>query len=627
MESILNFKRNRVIIILILVLSIVASGIFNPLKKTMIFTFDTCIVLIIYNELLYIINKYIFINGLKEINKLKKLLIYYLIVTVFLNLFIYTFLVKENTIYFWDSSAYWSVSLQVQQSKENGLIKFIKWLYISILNDEYTIVIPTIITAFMKIFGNTFMGFALSVLNGFIIPFYVLISTFIYSLFNDNIEKDFNFTRLIFITFCVFCIPLTLHPMLSGYFDSFGLLLAVFPIIIIYKKRINNINLKEAIYISIINVLILISRRWYGFFIVSWYLSLCIFILLRYLFNKEFNNKDLINSIKNIAVITVTDLLILIVFFRKFLIRTVFNNYSDIYSGWKFGGLYYSFKELAKYLGVFIIIIIIVGLIIILVKDTKKYSYIEIELISLIQIFLAIIIFTRIQSLDQHHYYIITTSVIFIFVLGICKILNLANNNYNKRLIVIILSILIYGNITYSFINPFSYGNFIFSNRVKLPEKRTDIVQIQKLSSYLEEISDNSKIYVVSSSKIFNDDILRKLYMPYIINNLPNMTITHHVDKRDGFPKEFFEADVVIVADPLQYHLNPKDQEVIKILGENVLEGKLKNLRFMKNFEIDDGVNIKVYKKELSFTNEEIENIENEFKKVYPIDKYDYFYK
>jgi hypothetical protein len=59
-------------------------------------------------------------------------------------------------------------------------------------------------------------------------------------------------------------------------------------------------------------------------------------------------------------------------------------------------------------------------------------------------------------------------------------------------------------------------GNILYSNEFYQPKIRTDIAQLQLLDNDLKSMSDSSgsHIYVVASSTILNDDILRKLYLP-----------------------------------------------------------------------------------------------------------------
>ncbi|MGG1943141.1 hypothetical protein ABFY57_26035 [Paenibacillus polymyxa] len=143
---------------------------------------------------------------------------------------------------------------------------------------------------------------------------------------------------------------------------------------------------------------------------------------------------------------------------------------------------------------------------------------------------------------------------------------------------------------------------------------------MKQMTADLKEISsEHHKVYVLSSSGILNDDILRQIEMPDNSNALPFMNLTHHVDLRDGFPVSFFESDYVVIALPTQYHLGESGQKVVGILAEEVMNGSLKNnFKPLKSYTLDNNVESIVLKKTSSITKEKVELIRSQFRKIYP---------
>ncbi len=94
------------------------------------------------------------------------------------------------------------------------------------------------------------------------------------------------------------------------------------------------------------------------------------------------------------------------------------------------------------------------------------------------------------------------------------------------------------------------------------PLVRGDIRAINDLLITLDHLiqSKNDLIYVLSSSYTLNEDIL------IMASRMNHMTVhnhflpVYHVDKRDGFPHQFFDAKYVVLGEPIQYHLRPSDQ-------------------------------------------------------------------
>jgi hypothetical protein len=91
------------------------------------------------------------------------------------------------------------------------------------------------------------------------------------------------------------------------------------------------------------------------------------------------------------------------------------------------------------------------------------------------------------------------------------------------------------------------------------------------------------------------------------------------VDKRDGFPDTFYTADIVIVADPVQYHLDPAEQQIVGILAESILAGKAgDSLKEVAAFALDGGVTAHVYAKQKPYTHAFLNEIDSRMKMAYP---------
>ena len=155
------------------------------------------------------------------------------------------------------------------------------------------------------------------------------------------------------------------------------------------------------------------------------------------------------------------------------------------------------------------------------------------------------------------------------------------------------------------------------------PLVRRDIGVFHDLLITLDHLiqSKNDLIYVLSSSVTLNEDILinasRMNHMTIHKHILP----VYHVDKRDGFPHHFFDAKYVVMGEPIQYHLNPNDQRVIGILGDQILHQKdigLSYERLPYEFSLDNNVRVSIYEKKYPVRGSDIEDLSKLFISYYP---------
>lgn len=130
-------------------------------------------------------------------------------------------------------------------------------------------------------------------------------------------------------------------------------------------------------------------------------------------------------------------------------------------------------------------------------------------------------------------------------------------------------------------------------------------------------------VYTVASSVVLNDDILRNACVSLGKSSelCGSILSASHVDKRDGFPQQFLPSELVIVAEPIQYHLRPEDQRVVGILADQILNqrGIGKSYRKLPYVVVlSENVRVFVYEKIHPFGKSDLENLSKLFIERYP---------
>ncbi|WP_217560478.1 hypothetical protein [Paenibacillus sp. GbtcB18] len=551
-------------------------------------------------------------------NKLTNL---FFILSLVSNLLVFSFVQREKFIYFWDFSAYWNSTILFSDLYFNNFTQAVKQVYISILNDDYNVVPILPIMFIFKLSGGSYESFVLSILNLYILPFIILFTLFMIKAFNIGSHKGHIF---LLMGICFF--PALLSPLLSGYLDSIGLLFIGLLLVILYNKKQEELSLKDILLLSFLLIALALSRRWYSYWVVGFFSAIFIAEVLKLLFIKTYLFKNFIRTISKFFYVGIFCVLILAVFFNGFLVRTISNNYSYAYSAYKLGGVMEIFEGLIRYHGFFYFILILIGF----VFGVTNHKFRYISTVLGIQAVVVFILFTRVQSFAIHHYYLFTATFLFFFCLGCYFIVNLLKQSTIKSILAVIILGLVYLNFSNAFISSSNSGkllgkaSIIYGNYKLYPRVRDDIPQLTDLTRYLNELTVNTskRVYVLSSSGILNDDIIRKLEMPEKLDALPSMFVTHHVDKRDGFPEEIFESEYLVVADPIQYHLRPEDQQVIGIISSSLLNQDIfgKNYKVLKEFSLSNQVKAKVFQRQTELNAETKGYVKDLFKQQYAND-------
>ena len=157
------------------------------------------------------------------------------------------------------------------------------------------------------------------------------------------------------------------------------------------------------------------------------------------------------------------------------------------------------------------------------------------------------------------------------------------------------------------------------------PLVRNDIDVLDRLLDRLGDlnIQQPGDIYVLASSGTLNSNILqnRCRFSPQGRFFCDRILVTHDVDKRDGFPRQFLHASYLVVASPTQYHLRPDDQRVIGILAREVMEANGIGASFRRlpeEFSLDRGVTAWIYEKFQPFKRADLDALSGEFARYYP---------
>ena len=132
----------------------------------------------------------------------------------------------------------------------------------------------------------------------------------------------------------------------------------------------------------------------------------------------------------------------------------------------------------------------------------------------------------------------------------------------------------------------------------------------------------SGEVYVAASGSQLNASILDSLYKPMQTAPMNKLGWTADVDLRDGFPRDYLQADLVVVTDPVQTHLRPGSQEVVRYLVEQTIsQDSYLGRHFARvpvEFTLDNNVKVYLYHKISDFSFSDLEKLSEYFMSLYP---------
>ena len=514
----------------------------------------------------------------------------YILITIFgILLFYLISILLRKFIYYWDFSCYYGIQNDIENAFNISIFDGIKQLVGSTWSGEYGSFLsffPEFIFNFTSKTPNAYiMSCALVFIPYLVITFSVLLKKLItlFNLKNDN--HIFTVGLIAFVT-----IPIVHTTFILGQPDLFGLAF-IFLIIALtidydfYKKDPVRLFL-----IGILSFFLIISRRWYMYFILVYFLCYGSTLIILNLKDKKRLKAILKYALKYLFIVAISFLITLFPLFKKI----VTEGYS--YDYYLNGGFLGELTSQISYLGYFVLIIIIVGII----YGLKNKKYRLLSIISIIEYFLIIFIFTRTQNMGLHH----SLLLVYIYFYFIFMFIIYVKNNTVILYLTILLLIANFG------FGMFNQNTKVFTSVSLEVPYQEDYDEIEKVATWLKDNLKDNNAYMITHNNMYNPDKLRSIFLPdtYIKNHLAYGSAIEGVHT---FPTELFDSKYIITTSPFEY-------VSIEYIYNNVFNELVNENIFnkIKEFDMNNGYKILIYERVKEVSIEEINKYKESLKEL-----------
>lgn len=390
---------------------------------------------------------------------------------------------------------------------------------------------------------------------------------------------------------------------LSGQPDIIGMIFIGFIILLTMDYDFSYVDWKRWFLILVSTFCLVITRRWYMFFALGYFVAYAIVLLAKVLISKDKEKikNTILNGLKFALVVGGG----LIILSSPIIIKTLKNNYQSSYTAWNLGGLSMEFTEQFKRLGLIYFIVIIIGAIYGIVN--KKLRYYSITLIGTWVI--AIIAFTRIQNMGPHQMLILVPTYIILFVFGIIAIINIKCKNYIQislaTILIVIMLLNLTGGITH---NKYLYNNLFFTNMVVDSEKREDYSIIGEMVEFVKEnCNEQNKIYLNAATGDYSSHMITNYNLPEDKGLYNYVPYSFAIDSTNGFPQEALECKYFWIANQVLDDTGAKKGHIIPNINYAITEDPIisKKFKMIKEFKMTDEVTFYTYERTVDFDEEE----------------------
>lgn len=532
------------------------------------------------------------------------------------NALAWTYVSSERSfLYFWDWSRYWIIYLDEAARLKANVFDGLAAAAASIRVEDYNVVPVFPLMPAEWAFGPGRLPYILAIVNLLLLP-----SGFLLALAAWRIQSGRSPVALAFAATAILCLHPWWVPALRGLPDVLGVGVIGLVLWVYSSAPLTEQSPVRLVTIGLLLGGLALTRRYYMFWVVAFYpaAALAEFYRLQAVDASQRLARYAIAS-GHLAIIGLVCLCAIVIAAPDLVWRIFQTNYTDIYSAYRSGtSLFDAAVAALDYFGALPTALSAAGLASLVSRGpTRPFG-----ILVIVQAFIIFVLFANTQDFGAQHYYLLLPALGLGVAAAVISLWQGAQTLPVK--VGGLIAILLAGAASSAAVLAPAAGVSEVLPRARFyPLARGDLLALNQLLDRLSQLPGRGKIYVLSSSTILNSSMLQvacqtqgrpKAFCERILR-------THDVDKRDGFPERFLQADYVVLATPVQYHLRPADQQVIGLLAEPVSLGRGVGAsleRLPGEFRLDQGVRVQIYARTAPFKAADVAALKRRFLGSYP---------
>lgn len=407
--------------------------------------------------------------------------------------------------------------------------------------------------AFTYLFGDGYFGYCFSIYTLYYVPACLFLSVFAMRLLKKAHGASPRMLTLVVSLVAGVISVGFLHPLLDGYLDISGVLIAALMLNTVLHWDGTELRWKQLLCLSVLGLLLVLTRRWYAYYIIGFYLSFFIMLIVRMITERKFLVKKLGILLLNIGTVAAVGVLLAFLVNRDIFLQFFGTDYTVSLQAYKNTNVWKNLWQLVSHTGLLWTAVCLAGLIVLLRRSGARLMAIQLIIITAV----AVALFTRSQDLYRHHFYLVLPAL-FIFLCAFCDMGVTYMRKEEKPIIVAAVLALCGINFLYAFVPAFGYLAGLsapFTTTVeKYPTVRADYDVIRKVTDDLKAETEHSSklVYVVGEADRLSPELLKRIDLPERIDAVPAIVVNSIVDRRDGFPSQLFLAEYVLMPDSYQ---------------------------------------------------------------------------
>ena len=396
--------------------------------------------------------------------------------------------------------------------------------------------------------------------------------------------------------------------------DWFGLIFAFSILLLTLDFRFEKLDLPRFGLLFLATAAIILSRRWYLYFVVGYYFAYAVLVLVSSVkIAKAGRKQDAFLQVRNLVLFGLMSMVAMVILLWPMVSHILGYGYADRYSYYNGGGFAAEISLQFWRMGLLNLVLVGMGL----WFSLKKRKLPALPCLAGFEIFLSMVLFTRIQNTGSHQMLLFLPGWFVLFLLGAAALAETIDRRRNLKLAYWVFTLVFAVSVRCSPLTSVALPDIVidhfplsatkeFVRLDKLIYDRKDLPQIQAIARWIDDhCADGEISYMIPHDMLYCPDHFKNCLLPEApINN--KLAFGFSVPGTHNFPMQFFEAKYVITADPFPQTYVGSGEMSIK-LNNQFLAVRDQYFELAETFDMGNGTTFTIWRRTVAPSRAEVE--------------------
>ena len=396
--------------------------------------------------------------------------------------------------------------------------------------------------------------------------------------------------------------------------DWFGLIFAFSILLLTLDFRFEKLDLPRFGLLFLATAAIILSRRWYLYFVVGYYFAYAVLVLVSSArIAKVGRKQEALLQVRNLILFGLMSMVAMVILLWPLVSRILGYNYSDRYSYYNGGGFAAEISLQFWRMGLLNLVLIGLGL----WFCFKRRKMPALPCLAGLEILLGMLLFTRIQNTGSHQMLLFLPGWFLLFLLGAAALAEGITRRRNLKIAYWVFTLMFATSVRCSPLTTIALPDIVIDNFPLASTKefvrldgliydRKDLPQIQAIAKWIDShCADGEVTYMIPHDMLYCSDHFKNCFLPETPIN-SKLSFGFSVPGTHDFPMQFFEAKYVITADPFpQTYVG--NGEMSHKLNEQFLAVRDEYFELEETFDMGNGTTFTIWRRTVAPSRAEVE--------------------